>query len=179
MTGLPADITIRTGATSDAADLSRVAARLFFETYVEKMPVKDLESHVAGDFGYDRQLAELKDPDVTTLLAERSGELIGYAQIRRKSLPVETDARATIELWRIYVDRSCHGLGIGKLLLSKVMEVTRQMSCERIWLGVWERNPRAISFYEKHNFEIVGSQEFRIGNEVHNDILMSGSADAF
>jgi len=152
---------------------------MFFETYADAMPSKDLESYVAEDFSRGRQLAALEDADVTTLLAERSGELVGYAQIRRKPIPVETETSAAVELWRIYVDKSCHGLGIGRLLLAKAMEVSRKMSSDQIWLGVWEKNLRAISFYQRHDFKIVGSQEFRIGAEVHRDIIMSGPATAF
>ena len=53
------------------------------------------------------------------------------------------------------------------------------MSSNQIWLGVWEKNLHAISFYEKHGFIVVGSQEFFIGAEVHNDIVMLGSVNAF
>ena len=84
-----------------------------------------------------------------------------------------------VELWRIYVDHSIHGFGIGRLLLSKVSKAASAMSSNQIWLGVWEKNLHAISFYEKHGFIVVGSQEFFIGAEVHNDIVMLGSVNAF
>jgi len=176
---IPADIVIRTSDPNDAFSLSEVAAKLFYQTYVGEMPLKDLESYVAEDFGYDQQLAELEDTNVITLLAEYAGELGGYAQVRKKPIPVENDTCATIELWRIYLDKSSHGLGIGRLLLSKAMEAARTMSSDQIWLGVWEKNHRAISFYEKHGFKVVGSQEFSIGTEIHNDIVMLGSVNAF
>jgi len=176
---LPTDIVIRTGETRDAPGLSEVAAKLFFETYIGDMPAKTLESYVAEEFNHDQQLAELKDADVTTLLVEHSGELVGYSQIRRNPIPVKIALSVEIELWRIYLDKSCHGSGIGKLLLSKALEITRKMPSDHIWLGVWEKNHRALSFYEKHHFKVVGSQEFCIGTEVHNDIVMLGSANAF
>jgi len=174
-----AEIVIKNGRANDALDLSKVAARLFRQTYEGKMPSKDLDSYIAADFNHDQQLAELQNTSVTTLLTEISGVVVGYAQVRKKPIPVDIKSNVTTELWRIYLDKNCHGLGIGKLLLSKVKEVSLSISGDQIWLGVWEQNLQAISFYEKHGFQVVGSQEFNIGTELHNDLVMIGSASAF
>jgi len=173
------EIATRTGEPKDAQELSDIAARLFHQTYDGKMPSPDLESYVAEDFTLEVQLSELQDPDVTTLLAESDGELVGYAQIRRKTVPVAIESNVPIELWRIYLDKSSQGLGIGKLLLSAAGNAASEMGSQHIWLGVWERNIQAISFYERHGFSVVGSQEFNIGTETHNDLVMVGPVDAF
>jgi ribosomal protein S18 acetylase RimI-like enzyme len=41
------------------------------------------------------------------------------------------------------------------------------------WLGVWERNPRAISFYRKFGFAEVGEHVFSLGNDPQRDIVMA------
>jgi len=174
-----AEIVVRNGERGDAAGLSKVGARLFRQTYQGKMPSIDLESYVAEDFNLEQQLAELQDPNVTTLLVEKAGEIVGYAQVRQNPIPASTGLNVAIELWRIYLERSSQGLGIGKLLLSRAGEAVRSRSEDQVWLGVWERNLGAISFYEKHGFHIAGSQKFNIGAEVHNDLVMVGSAGAF
>lgn len=46
-----------------------------------------------------------------------------------------------------------------------------------MWLGVWERNGRAISFYGKCGFRRVGAQEFRVGGELHRDLVMAADLD--
>jgi len=173
------EIVARTGEPNDAQELSDIAARLFHQTYYGKMPSPDLESYIAEEFTLEAQLSELEDPDVTTLLAESDGELVGYVQIRRKSVPVAIESNVPIELWRIYLDKSSQGLGIGKLLLSAAGHAASEMGSQHIWLGVWERNIQAISFYERRGFNVVGSQEFNIGTETHNDLVMVGSVDAF
>jgi ribosomal protein S18 acetylase RimI-like enzyme len=40
------------------------------------------------------------------------------------------------------------------------------------WLGVWERNPRAISFYRKLGFMEVGDHIFPLGHDPQRDIIM-------
>ncbi|OYY07322.1 MAG: GNAT family N-acetyltransferase, partial [Sphingobacteriia bacterium 35-36-14] len=41
-----------------------------------------------------------------------------------------------------------------------------------IWLGVWEKNSRAIRFYEKNGFKIFSSHLFTLGNDIQTDLLM-------
>ena len=171
-------ITIRRGTVEDAVPLSQVAGALFRQTYEDELPADQLELYLSEDFNESRQRDELLDPDVVTLLVERDGELVGFAQLRRRPLPSEMQAPADCELWRIYLDRSCHGSGIGRSLLDEVGSVARSVAERGVWLAVWERNARAIAFYEKHGFEVVGRQPFHVGAVVHEDLVMRASLEA-
>jgi ribosomal protein S18 acetylase RimI-like enzyme len=41
-----------------------------------------------------------------------------------------------------------------------------------LWLGTWEKNARAIRFYEKCGFTDVGTHPFVMGSEVQTDRVM-------
>jgi diamine N-acetyltransferase len=41
-----------------------------------------------------------------------------------------------------------------------------------MWLSVWERNPRAIAFYGKCGFRMVGSKDFWVGSDRQTDHVM-------
>ena len=41
-----------------------------------------------------------------------------------------------------------------------------------IWLGVWEKNVRAINFYKKNGFVEFDTHQFILGDEVQTDYLM-------
>ena len=41
-----------------------------------------------------------------------------------------------------------------------------------VWLGVWERNPRAIAFYGKFEFREAGEHVFPVGNDSQRDIVL-------
>ena len=41
-----------------------------------------------------------------------------------------------------------------------------------IWLATWQKNERAIHFYEKWGFNIVGNAIYMIGNDVTDDFIM-------
>lgn len=168
---------IRRGAPADAAALSRFAARTFAETFGPDNDADDLRAHLESSYDPALQHAELSDPQVTTLLAcmqEHDGErLVAYAQLRRGSPPPPCVTRPDpVELRRFYVDREWHGRGIAQALMAAVQAAAREMGGRTLWLGVWERNPRAIAFYSRAGFVDVGSTGFMLGSDRQTDRVM-------
>lgn len=147
---------------------------MFVDSYEHLMERSELEAYIRNHFNDERQLAELTDPTTTTFLAIDDAVIAGYVQISEGKLPeCGIDARHPAELKRIYVDRRYHGRGIAHELVRMARAEAQQRQCDVLWLAVWELNPRAISFYSKHNFEIIGRQGFPIGNEVQSDYVMA------
>lgn len=52
------------------------------------------------------------------------------------------------------------------------LETAAASGYRTLWLGVWERNPRAIAFYERWGFATVGSHVFRLGSDDQTDLIM-------
>jgi ribosomal protein S18 acetylase RimI-like enzyme len=46
------------------------------------------------------------------------------------------------------------------------------MQKQALWLGVWEKNERAINFYHRWGFEKFGEHDFILGDDVQTDWLM-------
>jgi ribosomal protein S18 acetylase RimI-like enzyme len=173
------EVTIRPASTADAALLAELAPRLFRQTYEHQVSAADLDAFVDDGLDPRRMQAELADPDVRTLLVERDGRAIGYAQVRRRPLSTEAPApHAEVELARLYLDRAWHGRGVAEVLLARVNELALDLGARFVWLGVWERNGRAVAFYEKHGFKTVGMQEFRLGSQSHQDKIMVAAVTA-
>jgi ribosomal protein S18 acetylase RimI-like enzyme len=61
---------------------------------------------------------------------------------------------------------------VAHALMTAALAAAVERGAETIWLGVWERNPRAIAFYRKWGFEDVGSHDFLLGNDRQIDRLM-------
>jgi diamine N-acetyltransferase len=168
------DIRIRRARPEDAEPLAGLAARLFRETYEDDVAAADLAAFVAESFSVERQAEELEDPATITLLVERAGETVGYAQVRRRPVPDQAGPRhaTAAELARLYLDRSCHGRGVAQAVLQETAAASQGLGASELWLGVWERNARAISFYAKSGFRRTGAHEFRVAGEVHRDVIM-------
>jgi ribosomal protein S18 acetylase RimI-like enzyme len=172
-------VVVRKAQLDDSKKISEISGRLFKQTYEGKMPSEDLDVYITEEFKQELKIEELKDSSITTFIAETEGKAIGYAQIRKKQMPFTSDNSCELELWRIYLDSLYQRIGIGNLLLGKVSEVARDLSSDYIWLGVWDQNTQAISFYEKNGFSVVGNQQFEVGSDIQNDLVMVGSLSAF
>ena len=169
------ELTIRkaTPAPADTARLTAFAARTFSEAFAADNRPEDMAAYMAASFTPEHQAAELADPEVITLLAEIGSDLAGYAQLRSGPAPEEVTGPEPIELVRFYVDRRHHGRGLAQSLMTAVLAASAERGAETLWLGVWERNPRAIAFYGKSGFADVGSHEFLLGADRQTDRLMA------
>jgi diamine N-acetyltransferase len=80
-------------------------------------------------------------------------------------------ADGPVELQRLYVAASAHGTGLAASLMQHVRSATVEFGGTHLWLGVLERNPRAIAFYRKAGFVEVGSRAFVVGCDPQRDLV--------
>jgi diamine N-acetyltransferase len=50
--------------------------------------------------------------------------------------------------------------------------MTKDAGHQTMWLGVWERNARARSFYRRQGFVAVGDHVFMLGEDAQTDIII-------
>jgi diamine N-acetyltransferase len=166
-------IKLRRGRPEDAAMVAEFAARMFDEAFGADNDPADLARHLATAFGAVQQESELRDVRYRTLLMEDThGRLCAFAQVRQTQPPACVSGANPVELYRCYVDRSWHGRGVARQLMDGVFEAARELEGRSLWLSVWERNPRAIRFYEKCGFRTAGSTTFVVGTDSQRDLVM-------
>jgi ribosomal protein S18 acetylase RimI-like enzyme len=168
---------IRTATLADAEPLAVLAERTFRDTFTVDNSTDDIAAYVRDSFSLDRVLAELADDVNTFLLAFIDGDdrPAGYAKLRAGTTDPSVTGPDPIELQRLYVDRSAMGHGVGAALMRASLDTARSAGHRTLWLGVWERNARAISFYERWQFETVGDHVFRLGSDDQTDLIMMRS----
>lgn len=164
-------IAVRRALPSDASVLAEFAARTFEATYTGDIPTEHIREHVKTSFGIAQQTRELNDPDTVTLLAHGDGILVAYAQLRRMP-PEGIELERPAELQRFYVDRPAQGTGVARELMTAVHAAAREMGARNLWLGVWERNSRAIAFYRKIGFRQAGTTDFHVGTDRQTDLVL-------
>ncbi|MCC7115532.1 MAG: GNAT family N-acetyltransferase [Burkholderiales bacterium] len=164
--------TIRLARAQDAAALAALAERTFRDTFGASNRGSDMDLHCARSYGAAIQAAEIAEPRRTTLVADAAGSLAGYAQLRWNATAALIAARPA-EIQRIYVDRPWHGRGVAQALMARLLAAAREGGADGVWLGVWERNERALAFYRKAGFEPIGEHEFALGDEVQRDLVLA------
>jgi diamine N-acetyltransferase len=166
---------LRPARPQDAAPLARLAERTFRETFAASNSAENMRVHCARNYGAALQAAEIADPGRTTIVADADGALVGYAQLRWNATPC-VDAARPAEVQRIYVDRPWQGRGVARALMDAMLARARDEGADRVWLGVWEHNPRARAFYRKCGFVDVGDHVFLLGAETQRDLVMARNA---
>ena len=121
------------------------------------------------------QLAEIRNPNLETWLAEVDGRMVGFAQLRSGAAPEAVAGSVPLEIQRLYLHPEWLGSGIAHRLMTHLLERARSRNADTVWLGVWERNPRAIAFYRKFGFVEVATQVFTVGNDPQRDVVMARS----
>ena len=163
---------IRRAEEDDALALSVLAERTFRTAFAESNTPENLQLHCASTFGHALQLAEIRDSSRETWVAEVDGGLVAYAQLRfDATLPMISGERP-LEIQRFYVDAAHHGAGLAHQLMAHVVGRAEATGSKVLWLGVWERNPRALAFYRKWGFEAVAEHIFTVGNDPQRDFIM-------
>ena len=96
------------------------------------MPLEELRSEIAAG--------------VRFLGVERAGALLGIMGSEVKDVTLIRHA---------YVRTSERGHGLGTLLLKQLLATTTRP----VLIGTWRAATWAISFYERHGFQVVGDEE--------------------
>ncbi len=108
--------------------------------------------------------SELENDNSRYIVALKNREIVGFAGII--ILPDDT------EITNIVTKKSERKKGIGKLLLDKLIKITREEKKEIISLEVNEKNIIAIDLYKKFGFEEVGKRK-RYYNGIDDAIIMN------
>lgn len=168
-------VKIRVGTPADAGLLAELGERTFRETYAPDTRPEDLDALVAGRYRPEQVAAVLAERGSQFLIAEVEGAAVGFALIRDASPgPDHTlPGDRPVAMDQLYVERRCHGAGVGSALLDRCRQAARHRGHDLLWLSVWERNTRAIAFYSRHGFTVAGELAFTVGEERQRDLLMA------
>lgn len=177
---MPADpdaLTIRRAIAADAGPLSELALRSFLDAFAAQNDPDDVAVYTSRAYGLAQQAAEIANPGVVTLIGEVDGRMAAYAQVRWIAPGPGVTGPEPVELMRFYVDAVWHGRGIAHRMMDAALATAREMGARTLWLAVWEHNPRAMAFYTKRGFRVVGAQDFWMGRELQNDFTMMRPLD--
>jgi ribosomal protein S18 acetylase RimI-like enzyme len=142
-------INVREVTHKDIYQLQKIGKETFFETFSEWNTEDNMEKYLVEGFSIEKLNAELNNQDSHFYFAELNNNIIGYLKLNFGSSQTELKDNKALEIERIYVLKEFHGKKAGQLLYEKAIQIASMANVEYIWLGVWEKNLRAINFYIK------------------------------
>jgi GNAT superfamily N-acetyltransferase len=170
-------LAFRHAVAADAPAMGRFMTRNFLAAYGHCSTPGNIARAIDDYYGEEIQSRQIADPRYLDLLALAGEELAGIAQLRLDApTPPAVRGLPAIELSRFYVDTTFHGTGVAAALMAQARRAAAERGARSLWLGVWQRAPQAIRFYEKQGFSIVGETVFMVGDDPMDDWIMAGPA---
>ncbi|NNL09586.1 MAG: GNAT family N-acetyltransferase [Croceitalea sp.] len=166
------DIQFKLCTLSDLISLAQLAKSTFVEAFEKDNDPKDFQTYLKKAFSEQQVEQELKNENSFFYFAYLDHELVGYFKLNQSNAQTDVYADNTMELERIYVVPEHQNKKIGTILLNRAIAIAKEKQKQYIWLGVWQKNVRAIDFYEKHDFKKFDTHPYFIGSDVQTDWLM-------
>lgn len=157
---------------NEIAELQAIGKQTFFETFADGNTEENMQKYLEEGFTVDKLTAELTNPDSEFYFAKLDDKVIGYLKVNFGSAQTELKDNKSLEIERIYVLKEFHGKKVGQILYDTAFDIAKQIKADYLWLGVWEENPRAISFYKKNGFVEFDKHIFVLGDDEQTDIMM-------
>ena len=157
--------------TDDLEMLREIGLRAFEEAFESLNNPDDFAAYIDKAFDLGQLRGELANPASAFFFAKKGQEVVGYLKVNFPGAQSDQQGDNCLEIERIYTFKAYFGYGIGEFLLKKALDIAQAENHDFVWLGVWEKNERAIRFYQKHGFERFGEHDFWLGNDLQTDLL--------
>jgi len=165
-------VTIKRVLPSELLTLQAISRRTFSETFAADNTADNLNKYLEEELKLEKLSSEINNKDSAFYFAMVGEKIAGYLKINTGAAQTEPQEDKALEIERIYVLQEFQGEKIGQLLFETAVSIAGKMQAGYIWLGVWEKNIRAISFYEKNGFITFDKHLFRVGDDEQTDIMM-------
>lgn len=141
------------------ANIGRIS---FIESHGSSAPVEDINKYVKEKFEKNVITEELDNPENIYHLAYYNNQPVGYSKIILTSLHPGIRLKNVTKLERLYLLKEFYHLNVGGELLQSNIELSGNNGQLGMWLFVWKENDRAVRFYKKKGFEIIGDYDFKL-----------------
>lgn len=167
-------IVIRLAKKDDAGIIALLGRITFAETFGHLFIDKqDLLNYLTSTFSVSKIDSSLSKPNNVYWIAFVDSLAVGYAKLKLNS-PSEFIAEEKLcQLQKIYVLKDFLSAKIGFQLQNQLLNKAKEKGCRKIWLSVLHDNNRAITFYLKNGFQIIGEHDFQIGKQNFDFIAMA------
>ena len=165
-------LTIERITEKDLAKLQQISMQTFHESFSALNSEENMNDYLTTGFSSEKLSAELGNQSSQFYFAIVEDEVVGYMKLNLGQAQTEIKDNQALEIERIYVLKAFHGKKVGQLLYDKAIQIAELINASYVWLGVWENNHRAISFYKKNGFVEFDKHIFRLGTDEQTDLMM-------
>lgn len=166
------EIIMKAASKTDAALIADLSRKTFYDTFAQHNTAANMDKFMNQQFTRELLMKEVEEDNGYFFIAYDGAQPVGYVRMHDGDNYEAFAGKSSVEIVRIYTDQSVIGKGVGSAMMSYCLEQAKRMNRQIIWLGVWEKNERAIAFYEKWGFKKFSKHDFWLGDDRQTDWLM-------
>ena len=157
----------------DLNELRSISIETFKQTFAAQNTKENIRLYLKNKISIKQLKKEIYNPNSKFYFIYQKNKIIGFLKLNyNDSQREKMYLNNGFEIERIYLIAAFQGKGLGKKLITKILNMGKEMGYRKAWLGVWENNFRAIKFYKKYGFKKFGQHNFLLGNDLQTDYLL-------
>lgn len=153
-----------------AEALAKFASKRFCDIFAHLYAPECLDGFLKESYSLQKFLYNIENYFLKIAIDENKN-IIGYVMGGAMTLPFEAEPNA-FEMYRLYIAENMTGTGLGKKLYESLLDFAKKIGASELYLGVFNQNHRAIKFYTKMGFEIVGQYYYKVGKTLDDERIM-------
>ena len=155
---------------SDAKNIAALAVQVWLDTYAVTGIRDVFSNYIWTELTPESFSNKLNDKNRELYKLIEDEHLIGLIELNYDSSYIQ-NPKSKLEIDKLYIQENFCNRGIGGMMIDFLIMICKKKNLSSFWLSVYEKNARAIKFYEKHNFSEIGEIYFELGNEKHRNIV--------
>ncbi|MDA9584358.1 GNAT family N-acetyltransferase [Flavobacteriaceae bacterium] len=159
---------IKKATINDLNLLASLSVEAFLPAHGHSSPEKDIKTYLEANFSIHNFKKEIANPAFKYYLIYHHNKIAGFSKIIFNTPSIHITENTITKMERLYLLEEFYGLHLGTQLMNFNSELTKKNNQQGIWIEVWIENYRAIKFYKKMGFTIVGEANFRV-SETHSN----------
>jgi diamine N-acetyltransferase len=161
-------ILISHASKDDCAVLAELGRQTFIESHGHSASAEAIKSYLDNKYAPAILSTELNHKNNNYHLLYYHQKLAGYSNLILNAPPAVGAVKNICKLDRLYLLKEYYNHQLGKQLFEFNIEFSKKNEQVGMCLYVWIENHRAVKFYKKAGFEIIGMHDFKI-SETHSN----------
>jgi ribosomal protein S18 acetylase RimI-like enzyme len=159
---------IRPAQASDTAIIAHIGRLGVEESHRDSCSAEDMNNFLSDHYNEEAICGDISQTANIYHLIYHDGKAAGFSKIILGATHPNIPGTKVTKLDRIYLLRNFYDRKLGLALLNFNIDYSRQRQQSGMWLFTWTGNERAVRFYQKAGFNIVGSHRFKVSETHYN-----------
>jgi ribosomal protein S18 acetylase RimI-like enzyme len=158
--GVMKSMRIRRGVAGDEEAICCIGRESFSSAFGQLYPPDVLDRYLDDKYSASKIASSLSKSGNFYFVAEVDHEIFGFIKLKRSSHHRLIHRDCQIQIQKIYVLPKFTNSGLGSSLMRSAEAEIGETPSVSAWLMVYEGNRRALCFYERFGYRVIGRDTY-------------------